>query len=126
MAGPQTAREALIAELIGDVDALIERAEILQKSIPAAADEAVHGIMASGERVVGQLNEATQLLRADLARERAAALQPLQLASKAATDAAAAVTDGARRLATLALLTGRAGGALAGALVGAAVAVLVR
>lgn len=126
MAGPQTAREALIAELIGDVDALIERAEVLQASIPAAADEAVRGIVDAGERVVAHLDDATKLLRADLARERAAALQPLQLASKAATDAAAAVTDGARRLATYALLTGLAGGALAGALVGGAVAVLLQ
>ena len=36
MAGPQTTREALMAELLGDVGALLDRAEALQ----AAADQA--------------------------------------------------------------------------------------
>ncbi len=40
MGRPNTHRDALIAELIGDVDALLERAEALQSSLPAVVEAA--------------------------------------------------------------------------------------
>ncbi len=83
--GSQTAREALIGELIGDVDALIARADALRTVLPDAAD-----------RSAARLEAAANRLRAELERDGAAHLSELRHLT-AEAKAAAWVVDGASR-----------------------------
>jgi hypothetical protein len=103
----QTAREALIGELIGDVDTLLKRVDALGNALPDAA-----------ERSAARIEAAASRFKADIERDREAHLKALrQLAAEA--KAAAWVVDGAsRRFAALALLGGFGGGILGGALAG--------
>ncbi len=113
MAGPQTTREALLAELLGDVGGLLDRMEVLKVDLPEVADDAADKIKAAGASSAAAIQSAT-----DRAEVRIGdALASLQTAARDAKAAAAVVAGSARRFALLALLTGVAGGAVAGAVV---------
>ena len=113
MAGPQTAREALLAELLGDVGGLLDRMEVLKVDLPEVADDAADKIKAAGASSAAAIQSAT-----DRAEVRIGdALSSLQTAARYAKAAATVVAGSARRFALLALLTGVAGGAVAGAVV---------
>lgn len=122
MAGPQTAREALIAELIGDVDALIGRAEGLHTALPAAADKAAARVEGAGRTAADDITEAATRLRRELTAEGETLLKGLQGATQEAQKAARVVDQSARRFALMALLLGLAGGVLGGCLAGFALA----
>lgn len=107
----QTAREALIGELIGDVDTLIARADALRTTVPEAAERAASRLETAGNR-----------LRAELARDGEALHRSLREITREA-DTAARIVDGAsRRLIFLAVLAGFGGGIVGGALAGVALA----
>lgn len=125
MGGPTTTREALMAELLGDVGDLLDRVDALRASIPAASDAAVEAIRAQGEDIAATLQTAASDLQAERLRERAASKQELQTMTKTIAAAANAVTDGVQRSAIVAALIGAGAGALAGALTATLVAMLI-
>ncbi len=101
----------MIGELIGDVDALIERVDALRNILPDAAD-----------RSAARLEAAAGRLRAELERGSDAHLKELRELT-AEAKAAAWVVDGAsRRFVFLALAGGMGGGILGGGLAGAVLA----
>ncbi len=58
MAAPNTHREALIAELLGDVGAMLDRADDLQAAFPVAADAAAGKVRVAGEMAAGGVTAA--------------------------------------------------------------------
>lgn len=129
MAGPQTTREALIAELLGDVGALLDRADAMQQALPGVADVAASQIHQAGKQVADGIDQQSrqhlQQLRELLEAERAALVAPITEAAKITRTAAETLHDSARRVTAKVLLLGMAAGALAGGIVGAAVASLL-
>ncbi len=122
MGAPQTTREALMAELLGDVGALLDKADSLQNALPAVADVAASQIYLAGEAASKNIKAEAEQFRAMLAREREALTRPVQEASEQTRLAADVVEGAGRRLAMLALGLGLAAGALAGAIAGIAAA----
>lgn len=120
MASPQTTREALIAELLGDVGALLDKADALRAAFPAAADEAAARVKAASERATQDIAAATVQLGRELTTEGERLLQGVQKAAKDTQAAAKVVDRQARRFAFLALLTGLGGGIVGGVLGGLA------
>ncbi|EIJ6113775.1 hypothetical protein LJJ21_004738 [Salmonella enterica] len=118
MGSPQTAREALIAELIGDVDALIIRAEALRSALPDAANEAAAKVRHSGERAAEDIGAAAAKLARELTGHGEKVVQGVQSAARDAQAAAKVVDRSARRFALLAAAMGLAGGVLGGILAG--------
>lgn len=113
MASPNTAREALMAELLGDVGVMLDRMEALKVALPEVAEDATDRVRAAGDSSAAAINSAI-----DQAEIRIAdALSGLQATAREAKAAAGVVAGAARRFALLALLTGVAGGAVAGAVV---------
>lgn len=118
MSGPQTMREALIAELIGDLDTLLTRTEEVKAALPLAADSAARGITAAGEKMLAQTEQSANRLRAELARDAGSIAETVKKAASEANTAATIVARGGQRFALLALLTGLAGGVVGGTLAG--------
>jgi hypothetical protein len=113
MAGPQTTREALLAELLGDAGVLLDRIDALKVDLPEVAEDAADRVRAAGDSSAAVIRSAI-----DQAEVRIAdALSGLQATAREAKAAAGIVAGSARRFALLALLTGVAGGAVAGAVV---------
>ena len=113
MAGPQTAREALLAELLGDAGLLLDRMEALKVELPELAGDIEARVKAAGESSAAGIKTASQ----QAASRIGDTLESVQSAAREAKAAAATVTGAARRFALLALLTGVAGGGVAGAVV---------
>ncbi|MDF4211165.1 hypothetical protein P2W50_31425 [Pseudomonas protegens] len=120
MSGPQTTREALMAELLGDAGALLDRVEALQVAIPGVTDTAVSQVYLAGEEAAKSIMAAAEEFGALLARERDLIAKPISEATASIRASADVVEGGARRLTTTALLVGLAGGALAGLIGGIA------
>lgn len=118
MAGPQTTREALMAELLGDVARLLDRVEALHTSLPVAADQSAARMAAAGEQAAGSITAAGERVRVDLGRQNETVLQAIQKAAKEAREAALVVNGSAQRFAFLVLLTGLGAGLVGGALGG--------
>lgn len=117
MAGPQTTREALLAELLGDVGTLLDRVEVIQAALPQQAEDGASRLASAGEAASTKIAGAADQARRDLSASLAEALEGVQKAATEASGAAAVVSGAAWRFALLALLTGLAGGALAGFIV---------
>lgn len=122
MAGPQTTREALMAELLGDVGALLDRAEALQAAMPAVADAAATQVFLAGEDAAKNIKAAADSFAALFADQRALIAKSMSEAAASISKSADLVEGNARRMATNALLAGLAGGAIAGLLGGVAAA----
>lgn len=118
MNGPQTMRDALIAELIGDVDALLTRAETLRAALPDAAEKAASRVAAAGESAAQQIATNAERVRGELARDMETLLKGVQKVAGEASGAAKVVDRSGRRFALLALLTGLAGGVCGGVVAG--------
>lgn len=100
-----------MGELIGDVDALIARADTLRNNLPDAAERSAARLEAAGDR-----------LRGELGRDSEALLRELRDLTREAKAAAWVVDGASRRFVLLALLGGFGGGILGGALAGALLA----
>lgn len=122
MSSPQTMREALVAELIGDLDDLLARTEALKTSLPGAADDVAKKVTASGDGIILRIEKVGTQLLADLSHESKTISETMQRAASDASGAAAVVDRAARRFALLALVTGMCGGVVGGLLVGMALA----
>lgn len=122
MAGPQTTREALIAELLGDVGALLDRTEALQAAMPAVADAAATQVFLAGEDAAKNIKASADSFAALLAGQRDQLAKPISEAAASISQSAGIVEGSARRLATMAMLIGLASGALAGLFGGIAAA----
>ena len=122
MAGPQTTREALMAELLGDVGALLDRTEALQAAMPAVADAAATQVYLAGEDAAKNIKAAADSFAALFADQRALIAKSMSEAAASISKSADLVEGNARRMATNALLAGLAGGAIAGLLGGVAAA----
>lgn len=120
MAGPQTTREALMAELLGDVGVLLDRAEALATTIPEATETAVSQVYLAGEDAAKNIRAAAEQFAALLHREREQIAKPVSEAAASIRTSADLVDGGARRLATVALFAGMAGGVLGGLIAGIA------
>jgi len=122
MSSPQTMREALVAELIGDLDTLIARTEELKATLPRAADQAAQKIADSADAILKKVEQSSSQLRIDLTRDAAIIATSIQKSTGEAKAAAALVEKAGRRFALLALVTGLGGGILGGLLAGLAFA----
>lgn len=122
MAGPQTTREALIAELLGDVGALLDRTEALQAAMPAVADASATQVFLAGEDAAKRITASADSFAALLAGQRDLLAKPISEAAASISQSAGIVEGSARRLATMAMLVGLASGAFAGLLGGIAAA----
>lgn len=122
MAGPQTTREALMAELLGDVGALLDRTEALQAAMPAVADAAATQVYLAGEDAAKNIKVSADSFAALFADQRALIAKSMSEAAASINKSADLVEGNARRMATNALLAGLAGGAIAGLLGGVAAA----
>lgn len=122
MAGPQTTREALMAELLGDVGALLDRAEALQVSMPAVADAAMTQVFLAGEDAAKNIQASADSFAARAAEQRELIAKPMRDAAASISESAGIVEGSARRLAQTALLVALAGGGFAGLLGGVAAA----
>jgi hypothetical protein len=112
VAGPNTAREALLAELLGDAGVLLDRMEALKVELPEVADDIERKVRSAGESSAALVRTAGE----QAASQVGDTLEAVQSAAREARAAAAMVTGSARRFALLALLTGVAGGGVAGAI----------
>lgn len=122
MAGPQTTREALMAELLGDAGALLDRVESLQAGLPAVADAAASQVYLAGEDAAKRIKASADETVALLVRQRELMAKPISEAAASISQSADVVEGGARRLATMAMLAGLAGGVLGGLIAGIATA----
>lgn len=125
MANMQTVREALVAELIGDVDALIQRVEALRATLPEAGDAAASKVHAAGTQVTSDIAGVAERLKVDLARQAETLRHNLYTATSEARAAAQVVDGTARQFGRFALLAGFGGGIFGGVLAGLALAVLL-
>ena len=121
MAGPQTHREALIAELLGDVGELLDRAEALKTSLPSLAEQVAGKVRGAGETVAGSVNAAGDRLLLAFDQKAGAALQGVQKAGKEAQAAARVVDRAAWRFALLTAAVGLVAGILGGVLAALAI-----
>lgn len=112
MAGPNTAREALLAELLGDAGLLLDRFDALKVDLPDLADDIAGKVKAAGDTSAAGIRIAAQ----EAGTQISDTLGAIQSAAREAKAAAAIVTGSAQRFALLALLTGAGGGAVAGAI----------
>jgi hypothetical protein len=122
MAGPQTTREALMAELLGDCGTILDRIEALQAAIPAVADAAATQVFIAGEDAAKNIKSAADSFAALLDGHRDQIVKPLREATVSMVKSADAVDGGARQLANKAMLCGMAGGVIGGLVAGIAVA----
>lgn len=121
MANPNTHREALIAELLGDVGQLLDRAEALKASFPVAGEEAAGKVRAAGQVAAGGVTAAGERFLGVFDQRAAAALQGVQEAAREAQAAARVVDRAAWHFALLAGAMGLGAGVLGGVLAGLAI-----
>lgn len=122
MAGPQTTREALMAELLGDVGALLDRIEALQVAMPGVADASASAVFLAGEDASKKITASAEAFVALMAQQRDLVAKPISEAADSISQSADLVDTGARRIATMATLAGMAGGVIGGLLAGIAAA----
>ncbi|HRK48440.1 MAG TPA: hypothetical protein PK324_22615 [Nocardioides sp.] len=91
MAAPNTHREALIAELLGDVGAMLDRADDLQAAFPVAADAAAGKVRVAGEMAAGGVTAAGERFLSVFDQKAGTALQGVQEAAREAQEAARVV-----------------------------------
>jgi hypothetical protein len=120
MAGPNTHREALIAELLGDVDGLLKRAEALHETLPAVTEAAEAKIKAAGEASAAAINEAGVKLSRGLERQGGDLLREIQEGTRQTQAAAKGLRASGAKLWGLVIVA-----VLAGAIAGAVAALLV-
>lgn len=125
MANTQTMREALVAELIGDVDALLQRVEALRMTVPEAGTAAAAQVQAAGTQAAHDIAVASDRLKTDLARQAEALRHTLYSVTQEARAAANVVDGTAQRFGRFAVLAGFGGGILGGILAGLVLASVV-
>ena len=118
MAAPNTHREALIAELLGDVGAMLDRADELQAAFPVAAEAAAGKVRVAGEMAAGGVTAAGERFLGVFDQRAGTALRGVQEAAREAQEAARVVDRAAWHFALLAGAVGLAAGALGGTLAG--------
>lgn len=121
MAGPNTHREALIAELLGDVGDLLDRAEALKIALPAAVDTAVAKVRGAGETAAGSVNAAGDRFLTEFSKRASGTMDGMVIAAKESHKAAQVVDKAATRFALIAGAMGLAGGLIGGVLVALAI-----
>lgn len=121
MAGPNTHREALIAEALGDLGDLLDRVEALKTALPAAVDAAAGKVRGAGETAAGSVNAAGDRVLTEFSKRAAGALDGMVVAAREAHKAAQVVDKAATRLALIAGAMGLAGGVIGGVLVALAI-----
>jgi hypothetical protein len=125
MANVQTVREALVAELIGDVDTLLQRVEALRTTLPETGEAVAVQVKAAGMQAASDITGVSERLKADLARQAETLRHNLYAVTSEAHAAAQLVDGTARRFGRFALLAGFGGGILGGVLAGLALAAVV-
>ena len=121
MANPNTHREALIAELLGDVGALLDRTEELKASFPVAGEAAAGKVRTAGEMAAGGVTAAGERFLSVFDEKARSVLRGVQEAAGEAQAAARVVDRAAWHFALLAGAVGLAAGVLGGALAGLAI-----
>ncbi|CAZ15867.1 hypothetical protein XACN24_15825 (plasmid) [Xanthomonas albilineans] len=115
MAGPTTTREALIAELLGDVGGILDRVEALQAAIPKTVKEAKAELQVAVTEGNGHINEACVRLSRVIDQQAKETLKATQVAAGEASAAARELRLARGRLSVLlgvfALVCGSVGGA---------------
>lgn len=120
MATQNTMREALVAELLGDLDALIKRIETLNEALPGTLDAAEARIRQAGEASASAIEQAGVASSRELERQGKGMMQGVENATHQTQTAARAFQGAGRTLWAMA-----AAAILGGGVAGAVVAVVV-
>jgi hypothetical protein len=121
-----SAREALTAELIGDVAELLGKAEGLSAEINEAAEAACRSIQATGERVGVRLAEETSRSVSAVSGERSAWLASARAVNQEIRDTAQVLAGHQRSVYWTVLGVGVLAGVVGGVLAGLCVSLLFR
>lgn len=117
MSGPNTAREALIAELLGDAGQLADRMDKLKEEIPAVVKAAEDRITRAGVGSAVQVSQAAKAASDQITRQIAVLTADLSNHVERITSAGEALASSSRHALLTALALGLVGGGVAGALV---------
>lgn len=124
----RTAREALIAELLGDAGELLDRAEILfgrsdqaAEALASAVEQAAAALRLASERAGREVAESARQAQADVGAEANETLVAARALTREVKATAAAIQGESRRLFWRTLALGGVGGLVATSLVGAAI-----
>ncbi|XHI67365.1 hypothetical protein ABZP12_04531 (plasmid) [Xanthomonas euvesicatoria] len=117
MAGPTTHREALMAELLGDVQGILDRVEALQAAIPKTVKEAKTELQAAVKEGNVHINEACVRLSRVIDQQTKEAVKATQAAAGEASSAARELRLARRRLTVLLTMFALVGGGVGGAAV---------
>ncbi|XDJ36622.1 MAG: hypothetical protein V3Q69_13880 (plasmid) [Burkholderia sp.] len=121
MAGGNTHREALLAELLGDVQGLLDRVDELRTGLPATVEAAGAQLRKTVQEATEAVQAANVALSRSIDRQAKDAVVGVQEAAREAKQAAVVRGAGSR---LVALLVGLA--LLAGCVAGGTVALLLR
>ncbi|CAD0362116.1 hypothetical protein CFBP2533_44810 (plasmid) [Xanthomonas hortorum pv. pelargonii] len=117
MAGPTTHREALMAELLGDVQGILDRVEALQAAIPKTVKEAKTELQAAVKEGNVHINEACVRLSRVIDQQTKEAVKATQAAAGEASSAARELRLARGRLTALLTVFALVGGGVGGAAV---------
>ncbi|RBG50929.1 hypothetical protein BRM42_22075 [Xanthomonas oryzae pv. oryzae] len=117
MAGPTTHREALMAELLGDVQGILDRVEALQAAIPKTVKEAKTELQATVKEGNVHINEACVRLSRVIDQQTKETVKATQAAAGEASSAARELRFARRRLTVLLTVFALVGGGVGGAAV---------
>ncbi|MCT8308712.1 MULTISPECIES: hypothetical protein [Xanthomonas] len=117
MAGPTTTREALMAELLGDVGGILDRVEALQAAIPKTVKEAKAELQAAVKEGNGHINEACVRLSRVIDQQGKDTVKAAQVAAGEASAAARELRLARGRLTVLLAVFALVGGGVGGAAV---------
>ena len=121
----QTAREAAIAEALGEAIQVLDRLDELKGQLPTMADKVTAELRRSSETARNDIENARVSLTRDLEAYVTSAQGELLAAAERTDVAAARLERAQRRTTTLALCAGMVGGVLVAALLGIGAAIVI-
>lgn len=114
MVGPQTTRDALVAELLGDVGLLLDRVEALNKGLPAQADAMTERLGVAVEAAAQRITQSADQARVKIGKAGDDVAAGLKATAGEAKEAARTVSGSAGRFVFVSLLVGLMGGIIGG------------
>ena len=113
---PTTMREAMVAEVLGDIGNLLTRLENVSKSLPEATEKAISKIRAALELSSGDLTSSGEKITREFDIHLKESLGNIRQVSKDVQQAAKLVDKSAHRLAIYSAIIGFSAGMLGGVL----------
>jgi uncharacterized membrane protein YdbT with pleckstrin-like domain len=117
MAGAQTAKEALLQEILGDALKILDKQEALLKELPKLRAATVQEIKSAEKVSIEALQIAAEKARKDLANERTTVVAEIKSMTESVSRAALVVNRSSKSFKTMVLILAIVGGAIGGMLV---------